>query len=254
MKARPKPAGPGTAIRCQARSAFTLIELLVVIAIIAILAAILLPTLQMAKEVAKIAVCTNNMKQHGYAYTMYASDWDSWLPRWRSGAIGPPQTYVSFQNLLASGLGINDALLGESNRAAVYWNQPQYPIFRCPSGIGLPTVDGFLSGHTYYQNANWAIAGFALPPDSASRYGKYPRLTMFKWPSKAILMVDLWQRQLEGAGGGVIPYNAHFKGKKGRNILYLDIHIGFNPKTEEVPASNICTNEWGPNNAAVAAF
>lgn len=55
---------------------FTLIELLVVIAIIAILAALLLPALRQARDMAKMAVCTNNLKQSGLACANYVNDFD----------------------------------------------------------------------------------------------------------------------------------------------------------------------------------
>ena len=70
----------GTALR-----RFTLIELLVVIAIIAILASMLLPALNSARERGKKANCTNNVKAHLMAIAVYAGDNHDFLPLGANG-------------------------------------------------------------------------------------------------------------------------------------------------------------------------
>ena len=71
---------PFSPVRGQVkRCRFTLIELLVVIAIIAILAAILLPALQSARERGKAANCNSNQKQMGQIFSFYTNDFGSYF-------------------------------------------------------------------------------------------------------------------------------------------------------------------------------
>ena len=77
--------------RCDCRQArwrgFTLVELLVVIAIIALLAALLLPTLAAAKASGQRAACVSNLRQVGIAVQSYAHDHDGRIPY---GPTAPP--------------------------------------------------------------------------------------------------------------------------------------------------------------------
>ncbi len=78
------------------RKAFTLIELLVVISVIAILAAILMPSLSAARESARRTGCRNNLKQLGIYFTQFAGDNDGWYPWGRT----PPKIDLATDGVL----------------------------------------------------------------------------------------------------------------------------------------------------------
>src|SRR5215218_322164 len=66
---------------------FTLVELLVVIAVIVIIAGILFPSFQQARQAAQRTSCLSNLRQLAHAHLMYVQDCDDTLPHWYVGGL-----------------------------------------------------------------------------------------------------------------------------------------------------------------------
>ena len=87
------------------RRAFTLIELLVVIAIIAILAALLMPALENARESARMTQCAGVLRQMGLATTIYGDHWDGKIPVDDAYYIFGNKPGVRWYNLISPYMG-----------------------------------------------------------------------------------------------------------------------------------------------------
>ena len=101
-------------MRDDSGRAFTLVELLVVIAIIAILAALLLPTLGRAKESARAIACLSNLHQIGIALQIYVSENNNKLPVMRDvstdPAVAATNTFPAIHKVLVTQLGNTNVL------------------------------------------------------------------------------------------------------------------------------------------------
>jgi prepilin-type N-terminal cleavage/methylation domain-containing protein len=141
------------------REGFTLVELLVVIAIIGVLAGLLMPAVQAARESGRRTQCTNQLSQMGAATLVFETN-RSRFPGYREALAGKEASWVTMllPNLDQSGVydlwndtgvAINDARL-----------RPYVKGFRCPSD---PPPDDTMAHNSYIANAGYLPAALSAP-------------------------------------------------------------------------------------------
>ncbi len=155
------------------RLGFTLIELLVVIAVIAILAALLLPTLSRARAAADKAVCLNNLRQQGVGLRLYIDN-NGVYPGWSYG-LNPDVPTVSLRPewgwlaalKQATGAQIPGGLT--SIDSAGFLKNPLPTILTCPSYLKLKGLDLFPYGYNY-GGVSTSLLPFGGPLGGKDRY------------------------------------------------------------------------------------
>jgi prepilin-type processing-associated H-X9-DG protein/prepilin-type N-terminal cleavage/methylation domain-containing protein len=199
------------------RKNFTLIELLVVIAIIAILAAMLLPALNKARDKAKALDCKSNLKQIGLSCQQYSADYDGFLVPAITSAPGAPSYKVWFS--LLKDYGIN---------MATYKNRKSGSVF-CSSEFRSMQFSDYLVNEMIHGSGFYPASGHPYPIRKES---------IFFSPSNAPSIFD--SNRVDNYKTDIIhAVRIAFRHASTSNVLYADGHVTHKREQELTPYGSI---------------
>lgn len=164
----------------KTRKGFTLIELLVVIAIIAILASMLLPVLNKARNKAKEIDCVTNLKQINIGTMLYINDYSDWLPK----NIGSNSIcYARYIRIYVEGKASD---LKNTSDTREFTNK----IWWCPSMLPQAKNLGAWAGYPWGNDIAYGMSMTIYDGRqyfTAARYRKQTKLNEIKNASKRLL-------------------------------------------------------------------